>query len=184
MNWTIMVRPITDIITLDDIRDGKTEKFVRIYDSFYPKDKVEKFYKKAGALMAEELYIGQYISTYVKKTKIETPWSEIGYNIGTERENGMIQIKYGRSLNKKGAHCYQEGMNDCSIGWLIVGNYDKGCPDSELWRFCIKVGREIKKEFPKIKFLGHREVAGVKKSCPGELWDMRQFRADLKVRSK
>lgn len=184
MNWVIMVRPITDLVVLSNIAKGKEKNAVKINESYYPLDKVEKFYKKAGALIGEELYVGQYLSKYIKNTKIETPWRKIGYNIGTERANGKLVMRYGRTLMERGAHCYQEGMNDSSIGWLIVGNYDKDYPDSDLWRFCIKVGREIRKEFPGIKFVGHREVKGVKKSCPGELFDMKQFREDLKIRRK
>lgn len=182
MNWTIMVRPITDLVILDDIAKGETENIVKIRHSYYPLDQVERFYKKAGALMAEELYVGQYISAIVKKTKIETPWDKIGYTMGIERESHGITLRYGRTLMERGAHCYQEGMNDHSIGLLIVGNYDKGYPDSELWRYTIKACREIRKEIPGIKFKGHREVKGVKKSCPGELWDMKQFREDLKIK--
>jgi len=182
INWNIIVRPVTDLVILDDIKNKINNEYIKINESWYNKDKVEKFYKQAGALIGEELYVGQYVGTYVKNTKIETSWRAIGYNLGVERDCGRIQIKYGRSLIEKGAHCYQEDMNNHSIGWLIVGNYDIGYPDIDLWEFCIKAAKEIKKEFPKIKFLGHREVEGVKKSCPGELWDMKQFRKDLKAK--
>ena len=184
INWNIIVRPITDLVILADIKKNGDRDYVKINCSWYLKDKVKTFYKQASVLIGEELYIGQYVSKYVKNTKIETPWRAIGYNLGIERDCGRIQIKYGRCLVGKGAHCYQEGMNEHSIGLLIVGNYDIGYPDSDLWKFCIKAAKEIKSVFPKIKFLGHREVKGVKKSCPGELWDMKQFRKDLKNKVK
>lgn len=179
MNWTIMVRPITDFLVMRKILEGLEKNAIKINESYYYLDKVLAFYKKAGALVGEELYTGQYVSVYVKNTKIETPWRKIGYNFGVEKANNKLCLAYGRTLMERGAHCYQQEMNDHSIGWLIIGNYDKACPDSELWKFCIKVGKEIRKEFPGIKFIGHREVKGVTKSCPGKLWDMKQFRKDL-----
>lgn len=184
MNWTIMVRPITDLVILDDIRKGKEKNIIKISSSYYDKEKVEKFYRRASALIGEELYIGQYVSKYTKGTKFESPWRAIGYTMGIERENGELVVRYGRNLTQRQAHCYQNGMNEHAIGFLIVGDFDGRFPDIELWKFAIKVIREIKKEIKGIKVLGHREVKGVKKSCPGELWDMKQFREDLKIRRR
>lgn len=183
-NWTIMVPPITDFEVLQNILEGKDKNAIKINYSYYQLDKVEQFYKRATALTGEALQVGQYFSKYERGAKIETPWSAIGYTIGTEREGNELVMRYGRSLQQKQAHCYQERMNLKAIGWLVVGDYDKYNPDSDLWRYCIKVAREIKKEIPKIRFLGHREVKGVKKSCPGELWDMKQFREDIKIRRR
>lgn len=182
MNWTIIVRPIKSFKEISIER--KNKNLITISGHYYPQDKVRAFYKKASALIGEELYIGQYVSKYVKGVKIETPWKAIGYTLGIERVNGKLTVHYGRNLKQRQAHCWQEGMNEHSIGLLIVGDYDKEYPDGELWRFAIKVVREIKKEIKRIKVLGHREVKGVKKSCPGECWSMKQFREDLKVRRK
>ena len=183
MNWNIMVRPETAYLKLKK-KIELQGNIIKVGNSYYPKDQVLEFYKRASVLMGEELYLGQYVSTYIKNTKIETPWNAIGYTLGIERAGGKLVVRYGRKLNIRQAHCYQEGMNSHGIGLLIVGNYDKAAPDGELWRFAIKVVREIKNARKGLIVLGHREVKGVKKTCPGELFNMKQFREDLKIRRK
>jgi len=159
----------------------ESKKYMRLTNGrWYNREKMQKFYRDASAILGEELQVGHYISKYIHKHMVETPWMNIGYNLGIERVNGELVLCYGRTLDRDGAHCYQENMNKRSIGLLIVGNYDKAAPDSEIWRFAIKVCRELMEKYPKIKFKGHREIKGVKKSCPGELFNMDQFRQDLK----
>lgn len=178
-NWTTIIRPVSDENFIKELNAGKHNDYLKIHNSWYTKDEVEDFYKVAERLTGKKLKIGQYFSRYGKNTYIETPWRKIGYTIGIERENEKLVVKYGRGLKERQAHCYQEGMNTKSIGILVVGNYDKTEPDGELWRFCVKVAREINKEFPEIKHKGHREIKGVHKSCPGSKFNMDQFRSDI-----
>jgi len=180
MQYEIIVRPITDLVILADIKAGKQQGYIKVGTSWFPMEKVEGFYLKAAQLMEKNLKIGQYMSKYVHGIMIQTPWRKVGYNLGIEWADNKVVLRYGRSLTENGAHCYQLGINKKSIGILTVGNFDKGYPDSEIWRKNILVCREIVKKFPNVKILGHREVEGVKKSCPGELWDMGQFRIDVK----
>lgn len=179
INWNIEIRPVTNLILLSNIRKGREKSYMKIYNSWYDRVAVIAFYQKVQILLGEELEVPQYISKYEGGAMIETPWRKGGYNLGSEWADGKLSLRYGRNLRERGAHCYQDGMNGKSIGYLIMGNYDRGHPDGEMWRHVIKVVREVKIEFPNIKILGHREVRGVRKSCPGELWNMIQFRKDL-----
>ena len=129
-----------------------------------------------------------YVQLFIEKSKIETPWKNIGYNLGIELAPAEkksryttpeVVLKYGRSLTESGAHCWQEGMNALSIGLLVVGNFDKKEPSSEIWRFLVKTIREIQQVFPDIKILGHTEVSGVQKSCPGTKVNLEQLRKDV-----
>ena len=179
MNYEIIVKPVTDLNLLSNIEKGVEKNYMKIYDSWYCRIQLITFYKEAMHLMEQEILVPNYISEFVKGVMIETPWRKIGYNLGIEWARGKVSLCYGRSLMEDGAHCYQLGINKKSIGILTVGNFDKNYPDSEIWRKNILVCREIIKKHPKAIILGHREVKGVKKSCPGELWDMEQFRRDV-----
>ena len=179
MNYTIIVAPITEKKELDKIANGITTDVIKIYDSYYPKRSAEIFYETAEELIGKKFVIGQFISNYVKNTKIETPWRKIGYTLGIEYRDNKIEIRYGRNLREPQAHCYQEGMNTKSIGLLVVGNFDYEAPCGEIWRAAIKAVREIKEVFPNIKILGHCEANGVTKTCPGAMWNMDQFRKDI-----
>ena len=179
MNWVIKVKPLTDLEVKGYISRKKAYLVIKLYNSYYNLRGVEAFYKKVEEITGNKYNIGDYISCYAKNTKIETPWRKIGYNIGIEFVKGKIKVHYGRNLKERGAHCYQDGMNIKGIGFLVVGNFDKYAPSGEIWRASIKIAREIKEVFPNIKFLGHREVPGVVKTCPGSKWNMEQFRKDI-----
>jgi len=179
MNYEIIVRPVTDLVLISDIEKGVEKNYTKVYNSWYPRIEVIEFYQEVMHLMEKEILVHDYISEFAKGVMIQTPWRKVGYNLGIEWAGGKVSLRYGRSLMEDGAHCYQLGVNKKSVGILTVGNFDKGYPDSEIWRKNILVCREIIKKHPKAIILGHREVNGVKKSCPGELWDMEQFRQDV-----
>jgi N-acetylmuramoyl-L-alanine amidase len=92
-------------------------------------------------------------------------WSGIGYNFFIE-ENGEI-IK-GRGYHV-GAHAYS--YNQKSIGICLAGNFDIQIPSIEqlksLSKLCIFLLDQFNLSTAQI--LGHRELNGVAKSCPGKI---------------
>lgn len=99
-------------------------------------------------------------------------WAGIGYNYLIEKDGRIFE---GRGM-KVGAHA--KGNNKDSIGIALVGNFDTGRPEEiqlkPLIDLCISFMYKYDIEVNKV--IGHRELEGVTKSCPGELFDMAEFR--------
>ena len=104
-------------------------------------------------------------------------WSGIGYNFFIE-ENGEI-IK-GRGYHV-GAHAYS--YNEKSIGICLAGNFDIQTPSEEqlksLSKLCIFLLHQFNLSTTRI--LGHRELKGVTKTCPGKNFNMDQFRESIRM---
>ena len=118
----------------------------------------------------------------IRKYHIETlGWSDIGYHFGIELVNDSYEILSGRPMNVPGAHCKEDGMNYKSIGICVVGNFDEDEPPDKAWRLCLAVTSSLCHMFkiPIENVHGHRKHAHYK-SCPGNKWDMEEFRAELK----
>lgn len=102
-------------------------------------------------------------------------WAGIGYNYLIEKDGRIFE---GRGL-RVGAHA--KGNNKDSIGIALVGNFDVTLPEEiqmkPLIELCLSFMYEYDIEVSKI--IGHRELEGVTKSCPGELFDMVKFREIL-----
>lgn len=102
-------------------------------------------------------------------------WAGIGYNYIIEKDGRIYE---GRGL-KVGAHA--KGNNKDSIGIALVGNFDEDIPGDiqmkPLIELCIDFMYEYDIEVNKV--IGHRELDGVTKSCPGNLFDMNKFREVL-----
>lgn len=102
-------------------------------------------------------------------------WAGIGYNYLIEKDGRIFE---GRGL-KVGAHA--KGNNKDSIGIALVGNFDVKIPEEiqmkPLIKLCLSFMYEYDIEVSKV--IGHRELEGVTKSCPGELFDMVKFREML-----
>ena len=102
-------------------------------------------------------------------------WSDVGYHFGIEDIYGEYEVLVGRPLTRPGAHCKQKSMNTKSIGICFVGNYDLAKPDMNMILVCMN---RIILPLCKIydigwnNIVGHREVSGVQKSCPGSQFDM------------
>jgi N-acetylmuramoyl-L-alanine amidase len=104
-------------------------------------------------------------------------WSGIGYNFFIE-ENGEI-IK-GRGYHV-GAQAYS--YNQKSIGICLAGNFDIQTPSIEqlksLSKLCIFLLDQY--NISTTQILGHRELNGITKSCPGKNFNMDQFRESIKI---
>lgn len=107
-------------------------------------------------------------------------WMDIGYHFGIEQILDRVEILMGRMPTEDGAHTKEQGMNHTSLGICCVGNFDLVKPPKAQWKQCIRLCKSLVEIFniPVANVRGHREFATYK-SCPGNLWDMDIFRAEL-----
>lgn len=71
-------------------------------------------------------------------------------------------VHTGRSVEEIGAHAY--GHNQNSIGICLIGT-DKF--SRAQWLAASELVHVLMKAYPAAEVLGHRDLAGVKKTCPG-----------------
>ena len=93
-------------------------------------------------------------------------WRQCGYHY-VIRLDGTIEK--GRAEEDIGAHC--KGHNHDSIGVCYVGGLDSdGRPcdtrTSEQRRAMHALVKELRVAYPGAEVVGHRDLPGVKKSCP------------------
>lgn len=105
----------------------------------------------------------------------ERGWSGIGYNYFIEKNGSIIE---GRGQHV-GAHAY--GHNRTSIGICMTGDFDKEMPTNEQWSSLLWLSSFMLKLYhlQPNRVLGHRELEGVRKSCPGRLIDMEEVRRQV-----
>lgn len=112
-------------------------------------------------------------------------WEDIGYHFIIEKIQNRYEILVGRMPSYQGAHCL--GLNSKSIGVALIGNFNESPPPQEQWQLALKLVRSLMAIFkvPKDNVIGHREVNRVlgrvvyRGDCPGRLFDMDKFRAEL-----
>ncbi|NCN07882.1 N-acetylmuramoyl-L-alanine amidase [Candidatus Falkowbacteria bacterium] len=109
-------------------------------------------------------------------------WKDIGYHwlIGNTRPftvNGKVYP--GRLEQFQGAHAL--GYNDNSLGVCLIGDFDKIVPSNKQLHalFRLLLLKMSQYNIPVENVLGHRELFGVVKTCPGENIDMRIIREYL-----
>lgn len=99
-------------------------------------------------------------------------WAGIGYNYLIEKNSEIFEAR-GMYI---GAHA--KGHNPEAIGIAIVGNFDENLPSKDqeesLIKLCIYF--MIKYDIEANKVIGHKELDGVTKSCPGEKFNMDELR--------
>ena len=116
---------------------------------------------------------------------IDLGWRNIGYHYGIETvaSEAIVgeEIFVGRFEGEIGAHT--RGYNRNSIGICLVGNFDLEGVSKDKWKLLLRLTQNIclRYEIPVKNVLAHREVASYK-SCPGNLFDIDNFREDLEVR--
>lgn len=93
--------------------------------------------------------------------------SAIGYHF-VVYVNGAIAS--GRHLDEAGAHA--QGHNARSVGVCLVGT-DRFAP--EQWRALTDLLAALAARYPEAQVIGHRDLPGVKKACPG--FDAAEFAA-------
>ena len=107
-------------------------------------------------------------------------WKEIGYHYGIELINDKYEILIGRMEGTTGAHT--RGLNRMSIGICLIGNYDFIPPNKQQWiillKLCSNICLRYNISIDNVK--GHKELTHYK-SCPGNTFNMNNFRKDLKT---
>ena len=108
-------------------------------------------------------------------------WRDIGYHFGIELVGKRYEIFCGRMLGERGAHCKQVMMNDVSVGVCLIGNFDTRTPPGGQLNLAVKLCRSLMEMFsiPVENVKGHFEFASYK-TCPGRMFDMNEFRKQLK----
>jgi len=110
-------------------------------------------------------------------------WSSIGYHFVISPEG---EIARGRWETARGAHSV--GFNSQSIGLCLVGNFDISDPPSQQWSTLRALCLDLMRRYGILasNVIGHREAnilhyGEMRKTCPGKLVDMSEFREDLAV---
>ncbi|MDA8137999.1 MAG: peptidoglycan recognition family protein [Desulfobacteraceae bacterium] len=133
-------------------------------------------YKLEGVAIAQD----QVYALAHQGAPVERPWSDIGYHFGIELIGDHYEILAGRMMFESGAHCTQSRMNQRALGICFVGNFDSAPPPDAQWQMGLKLVRSLMEIFGVTlgNVYGHREL-GAPKSCPGWMFDLHRFRAEL-----
>jgi len=103
-------------------------------------------------------------------------WEDIGYHFvignGLFAQPGTLIV--GRPEEYMGAHAH--GYNRNSLGICLIGNFDRSIPDPAQWKAAIDLlaQKSVEYDVDLDHVIGHREIPGAGKSCPG-------FRIDLDI---
>lgn len=121
----------------------------------------------------------------IRQTHIDKGWRDVGYQFVIERfdrPNDIAPEQYlaiaGRALTAQAAGEWRANFNKIGVHICCVGNFDLEPPPAALWRFLAPIVAGIQEAFhiPNDGIIGHRDIPGVQKSCPGEMWDIGAFR--------
>lgn len=93
-------------------------------------------------------------------------WRDVGYHFVIRRSGS---VEEGRPVNATGAHA--KGFNTSSVGVCLVGGVDESYDDDcnfthaqyESLRALLITMQD---KYPNARVLGHRDLPGVRKSCP------------------
>lgn len=109
-------------------------------------------------------------------TGIESPWQDIGYHFGLEKDGADYVWKFGRSVTMDGAHCIEHGMNRIGIGICVVGNYDLGPVPEPMLKMLVQNVKPLMSiwAIPKTNVKRHCDFATYK-TCPGTQFQWSQF---------
>lgn len=141
-------------------------------------------YRYKGEVISADTY---HFLEDKREPGLESPWTDIGYNLGIENVNGTLTVLPGRPIGAIGAHAL--GFNARSVGICLVGNYDIDPPSEDRLALLASTCRQIQFEFgiPRDQVIGHRETYGklnppkpIQKTCPGSQFDLEKFRARLR----
>lgn len=88
---------------------------------------------------------------------------------GTKSKDGQIEV--GRRWEKQmaGAHCYDNKMNQESVGICLVGNFDVSKPTARQMESLRKLMSDLQNHYriPQANILLHKEVDKRQTNCPG-----------------
>lgn len=100
-------------------------------------------------------------------------WPGIGYHYVIGRD-GTVHKCHPASV----VSYHASGANRYSIGVCLVGNFDAQRPSEEQRTALVELLRELvgAYQIPAANVIGHRDVPGTRKSCPGRNVDMQEVR--------
>lgn len=104
-------------------------------------------------------------------------WPGIGYHYVIARDGTVYKTNKASTVSY-----HASGYNARSIGVCLVGNFDQERPPAEQMEALVELVRGLMAAFavPVERVIGHREVPGTRKSCPGRNVDMDALRAKLR----
>lgn len=116
-----------------------------------------------------------------RKNHKDKGWKDIGYHyvIGNGTYSGDGEIEKGRPHHEVGAHT--KGYNGKSLGFCLVGNFEKYPPTQAQMKSLISLLRQLMQEYniPPVNVLGHKEVNST--ACPGAHFDLEGLRRALSI---
>lgn len=102
-------------------------------------------------------------------------WPGIGYHYVIQPDGQVY--KTGAIT---GVRYHATVANGYGIGICLTGNFDLGPPKEAAWEALIELIRHLRSALPwGLKVIGHREVPGTHKSCPGKRFDLDRLRESL-----
>ncbi len=110
-------------------------------------------------------------------------WDDIGYHFvignGIDQLSGDGALELGRAMIYQGAHVRSANHN--TIGICLVGNLDWHPASEKQMKTLTQLVQQLMRWFRLLphQITGHREHAGVTKSCPGRCFDLDHFRSIL-----
>ena len=100
--------------------------------------------------------------------------------IGNGAKSKDGQVETGRRWEKQisGAHCYDNRMNQESVGICLVGNFDQSKPTAKQMEALLKLISDLQKQYriPKSNILLHKEVDKKQTNCPGKNFPANKIR--------
>lgn len=140
--------------------------------------------KIIGGVIHHSLTKDGYVVDYdaIKRYHINVRgWDDIGYHKTIERAVGEIVVLQGREDDVQGAHT--KGFNAGTLGYCVVGNFDKNPPDDQTVEVLIQ---EILKDYEdhgEFLLFGHSEKpdpkTGYRKTCPGKLFPLQYVKDEV-----
>jgi N-acetylmuramoyl-L-alanine amidase len=142
----------------------------------------------------EKLEKVEYIVVHHSERTIDSPffirfrhkylrrWEDTGYHFLIANGNIFTingELCIGLPESSIGSHAW--GYNRNSLGVCLVGNFDEVAPSQKQLSALFSFLKDKVQEYniPIKNILGHRELPGVTKSCPGKLIDMDYIREKL-----
>lgn len=103
-------------------------------------------------------------------------WPGIGYHYVIAKDGEVFKCNPARRVSYHAA-----GANAYSIGICLVGEFDTGQPTEAQCRSLLWLLRELMGAYgiPAAHVIGHRDVPGARKSCPGANTNLDELRAAL-----
>lgn len=127
---------------------------------------------------------GKVVDTQaIRRYHMETNgWKDIGYHSLIELINNRYEVLLGRMWTEDGAHCKENGMNRCSLGICVVGNFDQTDVPEEAFKLLVRLVNSMQQIYniPVANVKRHSEYATYK-SCPGTRFPWDRFIAAIGV---